>query len=523
MIYKICCMTDMFFIFLIRFNLCFVVAGVIAAASISTGYSLENPQPARIIGGIKFQENQSITERELISRLPFRIGDLFDEKYPTLAKVVVTSIYRNRGYLDVTVDVSTAAIVNAVSFLITVVEGDLYRYGETVVENLAPLPEKVVRIEQTFQTGDPYDRSQLFLTQSRLFYTGHFEDISIDVSTTTQKTADIRMRFEHQPHKWLKGGVGWGSEEKQRLSLGVSNNNFLRRAYKAGISATLSKIWLEYQAEFINPYFFETRTEQRTVALWRRENREGYDLELFSAEASLGRELIEKIRGTVGYRLKRTLAFNLDRDLALTTPYESNSRTIAMGLNRDTSDDPFSPSRGTRSNFIAEHTGGVLGGTMDFNKLAFQQAAYIPVSKKSVFALSGRTGVIKEFSPSVEVPVFERFFTGGANSVRGYQERLVGPKDSEGSPVGGNWLFQGSCELRFPLYRLLTGAVFLDGGMVGTHISDVQFSRWKYGAGAGLRFKTPVGPFRLDYGYKLNPDIGEQYLWRIHFSLGESF
>lgn len=522
MIYKIRCMTDMFFFFLIRFNLCFVVAGVIIAASMGLGYSLENPQSERTIGDIQFRGNQSIIEKDLISKLPFRVGDLLDEKYPTLAKVVVTSIYRNMGYLDVTVDVSTVAIGSAVSFSITIIEGDLYRYGETVVENLAPLPEKVVLIEQTFQTGDPYDRRQLFLTQSRLFSTGYFEDISIDASTTTQKTADIRMRFKHQPHKWIKGGVGWGSEEKQRLSLGFLNNNFLRRAYRTEISATLSKIWLEYKAEFVNPYFFETRTEQRTVASWRHEDREGYDLELFSAEASLGRELTENIRGTVGYRLKRTLAFNLDMDL-VTTPAESNSRTIALGLNRDTSDDPFSPSRGTRSNFIAEHTGGVLGGTLDFNKLAFQQTAYISVSKKSVFALSGRAGVIKEFSPSVEVPVFEKFFTGGANSVRGYQERTVGPKDSEDSPIGGNWLLQGSCELRFPVYRRLTGAVFLDGGMVGTHMSGVQFSRWKYGSGAGFRFKTPVGPFRLDYGHKLNPDAGDQDLWRVHFSLGESF
>ncbi|MBV9080648.1 MAG: BamA/TamA family outer membrane protein, partial [Elusimicrobia bacterium] len=112
---------------------------------------------------------------------------------------------------------------------------------------------------------------------------------------------------------------------------------------------------------------------------------------------------------------------------------------------------------------------------------------------------------------------------GGGTTVRGYRERGIGPKSPEGDPLGGIRQLGGSAELRYPIISRLRGAIFIDGGQVGDHWDDVRPRHWKWGAGTGIRFLTPVGPFRLDWGHKLNHDPDDRSRYRFHFSLGESF
>ena len=100
----------------------------------------------------------------------------------------------------------------------------------------------------------------------------------------------------------------------------------------------------------------------------------------------------------------------------------------------------------------------------------------------------------------------------------------MGPTDASGNPLGGKLLLGASAEFRLPIYKKLRGALFLDGGQVADSLQGAAPRNWKYGAGAGLRYITPVGPIRVDFGYKLNPDkpaLAE--LWRVHLSIGEAF
>lgn len=484
------------------------------------------------IKSIWFMENAAFTDAELTKELPadFRPGRPFTEEGSAAARETIVTFYRNRGYADAAASTSTARSGEEVKWTLSIQEGPLYRFsGKVSVLGLQKLPEAVVRRELKFKEGDPYSPPRLFETQSRLYRTGHFDDVRIVTSTSPRSNAaapyraDVEIRVAERPMKWLKAGVGWGSEERQRLSLVLTHNNLWRTARKLELSSSVSAIWLEHAAEYVDSYFLGTRTLQSARASWRREDRQGYDTELVQGIVGLERELWRRVFVSAHYRLQRTSVFNTDPEIALITPGESMTASIETALKRDTANDLFYPTGGTRAGLTLERSGGFVGGQIHFLKAEADASLYRRVWKSLIFAATGRSGAARPTSPSTEIPIFERFFAGGANSVRGYSERGVGPTDIQGSPVGGNLRLGSSLELRFPLVWRLTGAAFVDGGQVGQKIGFVLPSEWKYGAGGGVRLQTPVGPLRADLGYKVNPERGERQWWRLHFSLGEAF
>jgi outer membrane protein insertion porin family len=139
-----------------------------------------------------------------------------------------------------------------------------------------------------------------------------------------------------------------------------------------------------------------------------------------------------------------------------------------------------------------------------------------------VLAVSLRGGVAQGLDKTRELPLVERFFLGGRTTVRGYEQDTLGPKGVNGTPTGGNAFVMGNLELRTDVGKGFGIVTFLDGGNVFKKANNLDITNLKYTAGVGLRYNTPVGPFRIDYGHKLNRERGESR-GEIHFSLGHAF
>ena len=141
-----------------------------------------------------------------------------------------------------------------------------------------------------------------------------------------------------------------------------------------------------------------------------------------------------------------------------------------------------------------------------------------------VFAKRFQLGSIYTFATTEEsdVPIFKRFFAGGSNSMRGFGYQKLGVLDSSEDPVGGNSLLVGNIELRFPLYKKLTGITFVDYGNVYSESFNYPLDELRYAAGSGLRYNTVVGPLRLDFGYAINPNP-DLRRYQIFLSLGQAF
>jgi outer membrane protein assembly complex protein YaeT len=473
------------------------------------------------VTAIQVDGNTAFSDADVRRVVPLKVGDPFELPQAELSRRLLQSHYENHGYLEARVTDDSRLWSSSATLAFRVDEGPLYRFGPTQVSGLQGLSELVIRRELAYREGDPFRRRALFDTQGRIYGLGLFDDIDVQTSTEADKMIGVRILVKERPLQWFRGGVGYGSEERERLSLSYLDHNFLKRAYKAEVSGLYSHIWLEFRAEMVNRYLFGTRTEHRSHASWRREHREGYDLERVLGQVGLGRALIPNLSLASGYRLQRTLVFNVDPGVSRATPEKSLTSAVDASLRWDDTDDFFFPSDGTRVGLTAERSGGFLGGDIHFNRFSWNAAVYEPLPWSLLAVAVIRSGFVEAFPPSEDVPIFERFFLGGANSVRGYSERRLGPTNPEGNPVGGNVVLSSTAELRFPVYRRFSGAVFWDGGQVGPRPRDVEPWRWKTSAGAGVRFRTPVGPFRLDYGYKLNPDPDDRNLWSLHFSIGE--
>ena len=477
------------------------------------------------VSSVVFSGNVVISSAELGNAIELRPGVFWTAGKGVLAKEILTSFYHNRGYMDAQAVVSSLLSGTSAFITINIKEGPVYRFGSTMITGMGALSERTITKELGYENGDPYNYEKLINSQSRLYAANWFEELHTSVSSSpASREIDIRIKVREKPMLWMKAGIGYGSEEKERLSLGFTHNNFLNKGYQAQAIATFSRIWLDYHVEVLNRHFLLSRTELRDGITWRREHRDGYDMESVKNLLSLGRKLSPILYGSVQYRLQRTLIFNVDTLLFAEAPSLSRTRSISVAVNRDTTEDFFYPATGNRSEAALERSGGIWGGDIDFYKATMRHTAYCGLFRGLTGLISASGGFIHETGRTLDVPIFERFFMGGGNSVRGYAERGVGPADANGNPIGGKVSLQADAELRFPVYKSLRGAVFLDGGQVAYSLRGAAPANWQYGAGAGLRYRTPVGPIRLDFGYKLNPDKPAVVdAWRIHFSIGEAF
>jgi outer membrane protein insertion porin family len=192
----------------------------------------------------------------------------------------------------------------------------------------------------------------------------------------------------------------------------------------------------------------------------------------------------------------------------------------------DTRDDPLDPKRGR---FVSADLGfshNALGGD-SFGKSYFQAASFTTLRPRLVLALQGRLGLARTYNDEPpRLPLADRFFAGGDYSLRGFKTDFAGPlepgADGELHPTGGNALLLGGVELRVTAARRLEIAAFSDVGNVYPLVSDLSLHDLRYAAGLGLRYKSSIGPIRVDYGYKLNRRPGESsHQW--HVTVGHAF
>ena len=494
----------------------------------------------------------------LKQRLPLKAGQPLDRALAQASRESVLDELKDHGYPYASVRLTDAPGSSDKSRIVTVhaTPGTLAHYGPIEITGNSTVSDNVVRRQLTFRPGQRYRLSQIEDSQRKLYELQIFQfaNISTDVPEGQQpESVPTKITLTEGKPRKVNFGIGYGSEEKARASIDWRHVNFFGGARTMQWQGQWSSLDRGIRANFQQPAFPLPKYGLTASAqLWHN------DEPAYALDTRGGSVTIERPLAKAGPSSRR----NASTTLLFTYTNQYETYTIADEALQDLSFRPtlialgldprfgqghgllssmdFDVRRGTvtnevnaRTGYIAslhlEQAGKELQGDYNYWETTLEGRYYIALGRQTVIALRARGGAIDPWGDlERNVPFFKRYFLGGATSLRGWGRYEVAPQSGSGLPIGGHTQFESSAEFRTPIWRNLSGVVFLDAG--NTWTKPWQFGDLKYDAGPGLRYNTPIGPIRVDLGFQLNPydtllvnGKPESRHFRVHFSIGQAF
>jgi outer membrane protein assembly complex protein YaeT len=339
---------------------------------------------------------------------------------------------------------------------------------------------------------------------------------------------DIRLTVKEGKMRTIRIGVGYGTEDQARIQGSWTHRNLFGSGQQFTVGGRASFILQEAGANFQQPFFLDRVTDLNGDITYSRKDQVSFDETSLSAGARINRSFSPTVKGFLGYMLQFSEFSNISPAAVDLLPPEAIESTrialAALGLQRSTVDDFLNPSRGLVTTLLFEQSEPFLGSDLRFLRGTVEAKSYLSLLHGIIFASRLKLGVIQSLEANEEeIPLNQRFFSGGSTSVRGFERNRLGPLDRGGDPLGGNSLLEGSLEFRFPLFlKDLRGVVFLDVGNVYPDTLDYDLGNLRYGAGPGLRYHTPIGPIRFDLAFNLDRRQKEDS-FELYFSIGQAF
>jgi len=497
------------------------------------------------VGRVTVEGNDIISEEEILRKMKeIKKGGIFSREKLTVDIANIRTVYFDRGYIFANVDESTSLDQSSgeVEVKIKIKEGGLAYINRVNIQGNTRTRDIVIRRELRLNPGDRFDGGKLRRSRERLNNLGYFEDVGFDIQDTDiydKKNLVVQVK-EAKTGSFSFGG-GFSTVDQVVGFVEIEQRNFdfsnwptftgggQQLRLRAETGSTRSNLLLS----FTEPWIFD-RPISGGFDVYRTErNKErnigyAYDEEKIGGGVRFGKQFTELVSAGVSYKMEEVTIENLDADVSADLLAEAGTNTVSIigfSASRDSTDSKFSPTTGLILSSGADFAGGALGGDKDFYRLQARGNYYVPLNFKSVLEFRVRGGIVDAYGDSSKVPIFERFFAGGARSIRGYDERKVGPLDSStGDPIGGEALMTASIEYTIPIIEFVKLAAFLDTGNIWEKVEDFGSGDFKSGAGVGVRVKTPIGPVNLDYGYPLSDEPGEDgRSGKFYFSVSRGF
>jgi outer membrane protein insertion porin family len=491
--------------------------------------------PRLVAGEVSVEGHTVVDTADLLRAVPLQPGEPFSAARAEQGRRAIEQLYAQRGYHAARVEVDTARGDGTVTARYRIREGEGTRIGRILLRGLVLTREDTVLGQVDLEPGAPFDPGRLVEAQRRLSRAPALVATQVGpLRPEPRPFADAEITVS-EPKPWrLEAEAGYDSAEGARGRLGVGHDNLFGTArrlsvgHKEAIGGQSVSRLQRAEMTYEEPWLGRTSWQGALNLFAERTENIGYDLDRFGLSVLVGEDLAgadpaRGLRSRLRYRLEQVERSNVSADLKATGIQAAENRVASLtpSLAWDLRDDRFEPSRGSAHTLSLEVASLVFGSEVGFAKGEVGTSWFASL-KPLVFALSGRLGLAAPLIDDDEIPIEDRFFTGGATSVRGYREDRVGPLDADQKPLGGNALVVLNAEVRFPVWGWLRGALFVDSGAVTPEVSDLSLDAFRTGVGLGLRLSTPVGPIRLDVGYALDPIPGEDRL-QFYLTVGHAF
>ncbi|MBT4127777.1 MAG: outer membrane protein assembly factor BamA [Nitrospina sp.] len=480
------------------------------------------------VGKVTSKEDDIVTEDEVLKALKMKMRDVYSISKLRTGVMNIGDLYSERGYAYA--DVNPITKINESSRTVDVnIEVDRGRkvyVGEiTVIGNTRTL-DNVIRREFRLKEGELFDSVKLKRSKQRINNLQFFEDVKIDTRRGKEPDlVEIITTVTERQTGSINVGAGFSSNENLIFNAGISQNNFMGTGRRVVFSTNLSSRRSDYNLSLTDPRLFDTELSGGVDAFNTKTNYWSYMAKRTGGGIRIGKSLSEYDWLGINYNYADIEI----SDVKVATSYLKNeNRTtsrISPSFIRDTRDNFMNPSSGSRHVVRLDLAG--LGGTK-FHKASYEGSHYWPIIGKLVGMVHGEISWADGYAAD-SLPAFERYYMGGPKSLRGYQIRNVGPKDSLGNPLGGNQSLLLNLELQYPFTKGLRGFAFYDRGQLygggndtSTTATTWDLAKMRDSIGAGVRFLSPFGPVGMAYGVKLDKATGER-AGEFHFSAGNSF
>jgi outer membrane protein insertion porin family len=335
---------------------------------------------------------------------------------------------------------------------------------------------------------------------------------------------DVVVALTERKPKALNFGLGYGSEDKLRSFVEYTHNNIagMHRQFRARAQASF--IEQRYLLNFREPHLFGTTMSTAAGLSQADEDHESFDVRRTSLQVGFEQLLREKVRGflTYSFDIESLSDVAAGAELGEFDSGRHHIATLLGTLQRDTRDKIVDARSGSLQRLSFEVADFLLGSEASYFTINGATQWFLPLAWKTVGAVSLQGGIAEAFASTGEVPISRRFFLGGSTTIRGYDYERVGPTAPDGTPTGGDLFVLANLEWRVPVYRGFGVVLFSDVGNVLGAIDDFRPGQIKGSVGLGIRYSTPIGPIRFDYGHQLAPQ-GNEAAGRFHFSIGQAF
>lgn len=496
------------------------------------------------VGEIGFKGELLEPAEKLRKKIKSEPGELFSRAMLRTDIFALTDVYADKGYAFANVNPLTKADPEKklVDLTFDMEKGELVYFERINIAGNPKTRDKVVRRELRVDEGELYSATGMKRSKQQLMNTGYFEEATIATvkgSSTNKLNVDVNVK--EKPTGTFSIGGGYSSLDGIIGQGSIQQANFLGLGLKANLSGSIGGKSQTYSLGVTDPFFLDTKWTLGGDIYRSERDYTDYSRRLMGGDIKAGYPINDFI-GTFfmyKYELKdiynplfayQTLNY---QDPALYPLGSSTTSSVFGSVTRNTTDYRLDPSSGMINSLSAEYAG--LGGDNKYARYIGDTTWFHPIYKKLIFSSKLTLGYIQDVGKPV--PIDEKFYLGGIFSLRGYKARTVSPvKTQRISDINGNTSVEqiylggdkeafGNIELTFPVLPEvgIKGVAFFDYGNAYGY-GQKLFSSVLMSYGAGLRWASPIGPLRLEYGIPLNPRSGlDSSTGRFEFSIGSLF
>ena len=485
------------------------------------------------VNEVKVSGDMIKPEDELLKSLKITKEEYFNREVLRKDTLLLKSIYADVGfaYADIAPLVKEDHEKHLANIEYKISKGEKVRFERINITGNTITRDKVIRRELKAIEGDYFSETNMRRSSGNLNRLGYFENVELN---TKKGSSDDLMILDITVEEKQTGsfsiGAGYSSFETIIGTLSVKQENLFGRGQKLEGTVTIGGRTQDYVLRFTEPWLFDTHISSsanvyNTAIDWFEYNKDS-----IGAGLSFGYPVpfSDYTRVHTGYQYDDADISGVAEDASLIIKDmegKNITSSITVGITRNTRDRPFLTKKGSENKFSIEYAGGILGGTVAFDRFLATSLWFFPLPLETVFVIRGDWGYILDRPEDGTLPMFQKFRIGGPFSVRGYEVGTISPVDpTTGDYIGGVKKMVYNAEFHVPILKSqgLEGVVFFDAGNVFTEFQTVTFNDIPSSYGLGVRWYSPVGPLRLEYGWKVNPLPGESKGEWI-FTVGKGF